>query len=59
MTKMLCAKANEDRRSNTYSTLLLRKKLYIETSILFFCKFLQNKGLSQNVGLFHLEIELA
>ena len=26
---------------------------------IFFCKFLWNKGLSQNLGLFHYEIGLA
>ena len=38
---------------------LSRKNLNIGISILLFCKFLSNKGLSQNVGLFHLEIGLA
>ena len=39
--------------------LLSRKNLNVRVSIVFFCKFLQNKGLSQNLGLFHLEIGLA
>ena len=42
------------------SKLLLRKNtLNIVISILFICKFLRNKALSQNVGLFHHEIGLA
>ena len=39
--------------------LLLGKNLNIGISILLFYIFLRNKDLSQNVGLFHLEIELA
>ena len=33
--------------------------LNIGISVLFICKFPRNKGLAQNVGLFHLEIGLA
>ena len=44
---------------NTYMQAYLRKKLNIGKSLLLFSKFLWNKGLSQNVGLFDLEIGLA
>ena len=47
-----------DVATQTCKLLLRKKNLNIEIS-LFFCKFLQNKGLSQNVGLFHREIGLA
>ena len=36
-----------------------KKKLNMRISILFFCEFLGNQGLSPNVGLLHLEIGLA
>ena len=39
--------------------LILRKNLNIGILILFFCKFLRYKGVTQNVDLFHLEIGLA
>ena len=39
--------------------LLSRKNLNTGLPILFFYKFLRNKGLSQKVGLFHLLIGLA
>ena len=38
---------------------LFGKNLNTEISTMFFCKFLQNEGLSQNMGLFQLEIGLA
>ena len=37
---------------------LLRINLNIGISILLFCKFMLNEDLSQNVGVFHLEIVL-
>ena len=42
-----------------HSCKLLKKTPDIGISILFFCKFLRNKGLSQKVGLFHLKTGLA
>ena len=51
--------SNEDRRSNIYIEAPLKKNLNIEISTMLFCKFLRNKGLSQNVGLFHLGTGLA
>ena len=46
---------------STYMQAHYKKKSneYIVISTLLFCKFLWNKGLPRNMGLFYLEVELA
>ena len=46
----------ETRCSSAYKHASLRKKLNIGKSIMLHCKILLNKGLSQYVGLFDLDI---
>ena len=52
--------SNGDRRSNIYMQAVFKKEsLDTGICIIFFCKFMKDKGMSQNVGLFHLENGLA
>ena len=47
-----------DVATHTYKLLLGKKPEHWNINFIF-CKFLRNKGLSQNVSLFHLENGLA